>query len=86
MIRIQKRVGRPKKVDLEKRVMLFLFARLMNKSNRDVEELLELFEPLFGFKVSYKTIERLYSDEEVKMALHNLFVLLREEGVSSEFA
>ncbi len=31
---------------------------LMNKSNRDVEELLELFEPLFGFKVSYKTIER----------------------------
>jgi len=86
MIRIQKRVGRPKKVDLEKRVMLFLFARLMNKSNRDVEELLELFEPLFGIKVSYKTIERLYSDEEVKMALHNLFVLLREEGVSGEFA
>ncbi len=59
----------------------------MNKSNRDVEELLELFEPLFGIKVSYKTIERLYSDEEVKMVLHNLFILLlREEGVSGEFA
>jgi len=87
MIRIEKGAGRPKKVDLEKRVMLFLFARLMNKSNRDVEELLELFEPLFGFKVSYKTIERLYSDEEIKMALHNLFILLlREEGVSGEFA
>ena len=41
---------------------------------------------LFGFKVSYN-IERLYSDEEVKMALHNLFILLlREEGVSGEFA
>jgi len=87
MIRIQKRVGRPKKVDLEKRVMLFLFARLMNKSNRDVEELLELFEPLFGVKVSYKTIERLYSDEEVKMVLHNLFILLlKDEGVSGEFS
>ncbi len=87
VIRIQKRVGRPKKVDLEKRVMLFLFARLMDKSNRDVEELLELFEPLFGIKVSYKTIERLYSDEEVKLALHNLFILLLiEEGVSGEFA
>ena len=66
--------------------MLFLFARLMNKS-KGFEELLELFEPLFGIKVSYKTIERLYSDEEVKMALHNLFILLlREEGVSEEFA
>jgi len=86
-IRIQKRVGRPKKLGLEKRVMLFLFARLMDKSNRDVEELLELFEPLFGIKVSYKTIERLYSDEEVKIALHNLFILLlREEGVSGDFA
>jgi CRISPR/Cas system CSM-associated protein Csm2 small subunit len=61
-IRIEKKAGRPKKVDLEKRVMLFLFARLINKSNRDIEELLELFEPLFGIKVSYKTIERLYSD------------------------
>ena len=58
---------RPKEIDLEKRVMLFLFARLMNKS-KGVEELLELFELLFGFKVSYN-IERLYSDEEVKMAL-----------------
>ena len=86
-IKVQKRVGRPKKVDLEKRVMLFLFARLMDKSNRDVEELLELFEPLFGIKVSYKTIERLYSDEEVKMALHNLFILLlRKEGVSGDFS
>jgi len=29
----------------------------------------------------------LYSDEEVKLALHNLFILLlREEGVSGEFA
>jgi transposase len=86
-ISVQRKAGRPKKVDLEKRVMLFLFARLINKSNRDVEELLELFEPLFGIKVSYKTIERLYSDEEVKLALHNLFVLLlREEGVSGEFS
>ena len=87
MIRIQKKAGRPEEVDLERRVMLFLFAGLMNRSNRDVEELLELFEPLFGLKVSYKTIERLYSDEEVKLALHNLFILLlREEGISGEFA
>ncbi|CAD7776778.1 hypothetical protein AIOGIFDO_02015 [Candidatus Methanoperedenaceae archaeon GB37] len=60
MIRIQKKAGKQKEIDLEKRVMLFLFARLMNRSNRDIEELLESFEPLFGLKVSYKTIERLY--------------------------
>ena len=83
----EKRTGRPKKLDLRQRVMLFLFARLMDKSNRDVEELLVLFSPLFGFQVSYKTIERLYSDEEVKLALHNLFILLlQEEGVSGNFS
>jgi transposase len=82
-----RKVGRPKEVELAKRTMLFLFARLMNKSNRDVEELLELFEPLFGFKVSYKSIERLYSDEEVKMVLHNLLILLlQDEGVSGNFS
>ena len=32
-------------------------------------------------------IERLYSDEEVKMALNNFFILLlKDEGLSGEFA
>lgn len=79
--------GRPKELGAVQRTMLFLFARIINKSNRDVEELLELLGPLFGFKVSYKAVERLYSDEEVRLVLHNLFVLLLEdEGVSGSFA
>lgn len=78
--------GRPKELGAVQRTMLFLFVRIMNKSNRDVEELLELLEPLFGFKVSYKTVERLYSDDEVRLVLHNLFVLLLEESVSGSFA
>ncbi|CAD7768444.1 hypothetical protein FHEFKHOI_00266 [Candidatus Methanoperedenaceae archaeon GB50] len=60
MIRIQKKADKPKEIDLEKRIMPFLFARLMNRSNRDVEELLELFKPLFDLKANYKTIERQY--------------------------
>lgn len=81
------RVGCPKKLDVARRTMLFLFTRLMNKSNRDVEELLVLFEPLFGFQVSYKSIERLYSDPEVCIVLHNLFILLlQDEGVSGDYA
>lgn len=87
MVQVEKPAGRPKGLDLAKRTMLFLFARLMNKSNRDVEELLELFEPLFGFRVSYKSVERLYSDEEVKLTLYNLLLLLlQDEGVSGSFA
>ena len=81
------KAGRPKRLDLSKRTMLFLFTRLLNKSNRDIEELLVLFEPLFGFQVSYKSIERLYSDPEVRLALHNLFILLlQDEGVSGDYA
>lgn len=84
---INPRSGRPKNLDVTKRTMLFLFTRLMNKSNRDVEELLVLFEPLFGFQVSYKYIERLYSDPEVRIVLHNLFILLlQDEGVSGDYA
>lgn len=84
---VQKTMGRPKQADLVQRTMLFLFARLMNKSNRDVEDVLWLFKPLFGITVSYKSIERLYSDDEVQAVLHNLFILLlRNEGVSGDIA
>lgn len=52
-----------------------------------MKDLLEFFEPLFGFKVSYKSIERRYSDEEVKLVLHNLFLLLlQDEGISGNFS
>jgi len=79
--------GRKKKLDLEQRTMLFLFARMMNKSNRDVEDVLVMFEPLFGVTANYKYVERLYSDEQVKTVLHNLFILLlRDEGVSGDFS
>jgi len=84
---VKPRVGQRKKIDARKRTLLFLFTRLMNKSNRDMEDLLVFFEPLFGIKVSYKSIERLYSDPEVKTVLHNLFILLlRDEGVSGDLS
>ena len=38
--------------------------------------MLDIFSMLSGIDVSYKTIERLYSDEEVIMAVHNLHVLI----------
>jgi len=87
MIKTEKTTGRPKNLNLTQRTMLFLFARLMNKSNRDVEDILGLLEPIFGISVSYKTIERLYSDEEVKLVLHNLFILLlKDENLSGDIS
>jgi transposase len=87
MIRVEPKAGRPHQLELSRRTALFLFTRLLNKSNRDTEYMLLLFKPLFGFELSYKTIERLYSDEQVKLALHNLFVLLlRDEPPSGNLA
>jgi transposase len=44
--------------------------------------MLDVFSMVSGIDVSYKTVERLYSDEEVMMALHNLHVLLlKKRGV-----
>lgn len=77
--------GRKPKLSPAQKTMLFLFARLTQKSNRDMEAMLALLGPVFDVEVSYKTIERLYSDEEVKLVLHNLFLLLLdEEGVSGD--
>ena len=85
--REEQKMGRPPKLDLEKKANLFILVRFLNKSNRNAEETLQYFQPLFGVDVSYKYIERLYSDPEVKLALHNLFVLLlKEEGTSGDLA
>lgn len=82
-----KKPGKPQKLSVYQKLMLFLFVRAFGKSNRDMENILEFFEPFFGISVSYKYIERLYSDEEVKMALHNLFILLlRDEGMSGKLS
>lgn len=82
-VKVTKTRGPEKELDLVQRTTLFLFARLMNKSNRDMEEILILLQLLFGTPVSYKTIERLYSDEDVKLVLHNLFqLLLKDENIS----
>lgn len=85
MLTVHKTRGPGKALTLVQRTTLLLFARLMNKSNRDMEEIMLILQPLFDTPVSYKTVERLYSDEEVKLVLHNLFILLlQDEGASGK--
>ena len=74
-IRIEPRTGRPDSLTLEQKVKLLLIKQLVGESNRMFANMLDVFSMLSGIEVSYKTVERLYSDEEVMVALHNLHVL-----------
>jgi len=84
----EQKTGRPPKLDLEQKTNLFILTRLLNKSNRAIEEILPFLQPfVVDVELSYKYIERLYSDPEVKLALHNVFMLLlKDEKVSGDLA
>jgi len=75
----KKKTGRPSKLSLKQKVTLILLQQLVGKSNRMMTYLLDMFFIVFGIEISYKTIERLYSDDEVRLALLNLHNLILEE-------
>jgi len=69
-------------LSLKKRVRLILVKELTEKGNRKTANMLELFSMLGGTDISYKTVERLYSDELLQLALFNLLILsLKKRGV-----
>ena len=55
---------------------LILVKQLVGESNRMFANMLDTFSMLSGVDISYKTIERLYSDDEVIIAIHNLHALI----------
>lgn len=83
-IQIEKGPGPNHSLTLKQRVLLLLLQRLFQESNRMMASMLAIFSVLSDIDVSYKTVERLYSDEEVLMVLHNLHVIiLRKKGVTN---
>lgn len=71
-------------LSLEQKVLTLLLKHLIGKSNRTMSFMVILFSWLSDVDVSYKTIERLYDDPHVLLALHNLHVLLlKKKGVKS---
>ena len=75
--------GHPHSLTLEQRVKLLLIKQLVGESNRMFANMLDIFSMISSVDVSYKTVERLYSDEEVVLAIHNLHVLiLKKNNVS----
>ena len=65
-------IGRPNKLTLKQKCVLLLTKQLINKSNREMALLTLIFSALNGINISYKTIERLYSDDKVNLVLNQL--------------
>jgi transposase len=68
--------GKKSKLNIKQKVMLLLLKQLCGKSNRQMEWMTLIFSTLTGVDISYKTIERLYSDQLVQCALFNMHILL----------
>lgn len=86
-IRIIQGQGHPHSLTLNQRVKLLLIKQLVGESNRMFSSMLAIFSMLSGIDVSYKTIERLYSDDEVAIAIHNLHVIiLKKKGITNSHA
>ena len=66
--------GRPKKLSLQQKVVALLLKSIFSENNRPMAGLLSLFGAFCNIDISYKTIERLYSDELVQMVLYNMFI------------
>ena len=74
--------GRPSLLEAREKVFIILVKEIFRLSNRKAAYLL----PLLGISkdISYKTIERLYSDPLVLIILNNLFMnSLKRKGVAS---
>ena len=81
-LHVERGRGRRPSLTLKQRVTLLLLKQLFNQSNRSMSSMLIVFTLLSEMDVNYKTIERLYSDPEVYLALCNLHqLILRKKGV-----
>jgi transposase len=83
-ITIVRELGRPPQLSIKQKLTLILMKELFDRSNRNMASMLAAFSLLSGIDVGYKTLERLYSDPEVELAIFNLHVLiLRKKGVNA---
>jgi len=78
MIKIKKtdKRGAPPKLSPDKKAMIILLKSLFQLSNREMANFLAFFSMLTEIDISYKTVERAYSDPIVQMIIHNMFIIL----------
>jgi len=76
--------GAKPSLTVEQRTLALLIKHIIGKSNRNMAAMFTIFSLLSDIDVSYKTVERFYSDPEVSVVLHNLHaLLLKKKGVKS---
>jgi len=76
--------GAKPSLTVEQRTLALLIKHIIGKSNRNMAAMFAVFSLLSDIDVSYKTVERFYSDPEVTVVLHNLHVLLlKKKGVKN---
>ena len=68
--------GQKPVLTVEQRTLALLIKHIIGKSNRNMASMFVIFSLLSDIDVSYKTVERFYSDPEVIAVLHNLHILL----------
>lgn len=69
-------------LNVEQRTLAVLIKHIVGKSNRNMAAMFVIFSLLSDIDVSYKTVERFYSDPEVVAVLYNLHILiLKKKGV-----
>ena len=83
-LHVEPRAGHPYSLTLEQRVKVLLIKQLVGESNRMFAGMLVVFSLLDDIDISYKTVERLYSDEEVDLAVHNLHALILKGATTSD--
>jgi len=78
MIKVEKpdKRGAPPKVSPDKKAMIILLKTIFQLSNRQMSNFLIFFTLLTDIDISYKTVERAYSDPLVQMIIHNMFMIL----------
>ncbi len=80
-VKVEKR-GKKPDLTLKQKTVLLLLKHLVGKSNREMSTMLVIFSLLSDVDVGYKTVERLYSNEEVALVMHNMHILiLKKKGV-----
>lgn len=70
------RGGRPRETTVPKCVLVLLIKDIFRLSNRKMANMLAMFTALTDIDISYKTVERIYSDELARLTIHNTFLML----------
>ena len=77
-----KHFGHPFETDVKQKVLILLLKDIFQLSNRKMANLLLFFSAFTGVEVSYKTIERAYSDLMIRMIIHNMFIVMIRRKVT----